>query len=122
MFYFEHMTVVEHAVSGTVPEFDINDRLRKAREVTGLSQAEMAREIGVARTSVVTYETGHKQPTRPVVRAWAFRTGVPYEWICHGDELPCGQPPGSRLRTSEGDGVPLGRSSNIMQSSQTKIA
>ncbi len=92
MFYIAHMTEVEHAVSGAVPEFDINDRLRKAREVTGLSQAEMAREIGVARTSIVTYETGHKKPGRPVVRAWSFRTGVPYEWLCHGDTQPCGPP------------------------------
>jgi DNA-binding XRE family transcriptional regulator len=90
MFYIAHMTEVEHAPSRVVPEFDINDRLRKAREVTGLSQAEMARELGVARTSIVTYETGHKLPTKPVVRAWAFRTRVPYEWLCHGDTQPCG--------------------------------
>src|SRR5258708_18241596 len=95
MFYIAHMTEVEHAVPGAVPEFDINDRLRKAREVTGLSQAEMARELGVARTSIVTYETGRKKPTRPVVPAWSFRTRVPYQWICHGDTLP-GGPQGRR--------------------------
>jgi len=93
MFYLAHMTELAQAPSRmAVPEWTIGDHMRKAREHAQLSQAQIAREIGVGRTSIVRYEAGTQKPSRPVVRAWSFRTGVPYEWICHGDTLPCGPP------------------------------
>src|SRR5260221_8746633 len=92
------MTELAQAPSSLVPEWTIGDRMRKAREHARLSQAQMARDIGVGRTSIVRYETDDTDgdrypPSRPVVRAWSFRTGVAYECLCHGDTLPCGPPP-----------------------------
>ncbi len=96
MFYLAHMTEPAQVPPGmVVPEWTIGDRMRKAREHARLSQAQMARELGVGRTSIVAYETDvddRRRPKRPVVRAWSFRTGVPYEWLCHGDTQPCGLP------------------------------
>jgi transcriptional regulator with XRE-family HTH domain len=64
-----------------VPEWTTSDRLRKAREHAGLQQAELATAIGVGRTSVVRYEAGQSVPSRPVLLAWAMRTGVSLEWL-----------------------------------------
>ena len=95
------MTELAQAPSSLVLEWTIGDRMRKAREHARLSQAQMARDIGVGRTSIVRYETDDTDgdrypPSRPVVRAWSFRTGVAYEWLCHGDTQPCGPPPARR--------------------------
>ena len=90
LFYIAHMTELAQTTGRVVPEFDIGDRMRKAREHAELSQAQIAAEIGVGRTSIIGYETNRMKPSRPVVRAWSFRCGVPYEWICHADTEPCG--------------------------------
>lgn len=72
---------------GLTPQWTLGDRLRKAREVAGLSQGEMAEAIGIARNSVGRYESGAYDPSRPVLIAWAFRTGVALDWITgSGDE------------------------------------
>ena len=72
---------------GLTPQWTLGDRLRKAREVAGLSQGEMAEAIGIARNSVGRYESGAYDPPRPVLIAWAFRTGVALDWITgSGDE------------------------------------
>lgn len=67
-----------------IPEFNLSDRLRKARETTGLEQGDFAAEIGVSRGTVSNYEKGHVAPREIVLRAWALRTGVPVEWIRTG--------------------------------------
>jgi len=66
--------------------------MRKARENDLLSQAELARKCSIGRTSVVAYETGRSRPSRPGLLSWSLVTGVSYEWLCHGDTLPCGPP------------------------------
>lgn len=71
-----------------VPEWTVADRLRKAREVAGLEQAELARDIDVARQTVGNYERGAVQPRRIVLKAWALRTGVPLEWLETGKANP----------------------------------
>jgi DNA-binding XRE family transcriptional regulator len=97
MFYLEHMSEPEQSSGPAVPEWTIGDCMRKAREHAGLSQAEMARDIGVGRTSIVRYETGTQKPSRPVLLAWSMRTKVSYEWMCHGDTHPCGPPRKSEI-------------------------
>lgn len=67
-----------------IPTFGMPDRLRKAREVTGLTQAELADELGIARSSVANYEAGTTSPRRIVLKAYALRTRVPVEWLEHG--------------------------------------
>ena len=64
-----------------VPAWTLGDRMRKAREHAGLKQSELAEEIGVGRSTIVTYETDRSQPSRPVLLSWALRCGVPFEWL-----------------------------------------
>ena len=71
--------------SGEVPGWTISDRLRKAREMNGLNQAELAAELGISSTSVGNYESGRRTPRRPVLTVWALRCGVPLSWLLEGD-------------------------------------
>jgi transcriptional regulator with XRE-family HTH domain len=66
---------------GAVPGWTLGDRLRKAREHARLTQAELAAAIGIARSSVVSYESGRTTPSRPVVLSWSLCTGVAAEWV-----------------------------------------
>ncbi len=77
-----------------VPQWTVGDRMRKAREDAQLNQSDLAGKIEIARSSIVNYETDRKMVSRPVLIAWSLATGVPYEWLCHGDTQPCGPPPG----------------------------
>lgn len=70
---------------GVIPAFTLGDRLRKAREVTGMTQGQLAQRIGVARNTVTRSEVGATEPTRLVLRAWSEVTGVPLQWILTGD-------------------------------------
>jgi DNA-binding XRE family transcriptional regulator len=74
--------------SGFIPEWTTGDRMRKARELASLKQSEMAAEIGIGRSTIVTYETGKSEPPRPVLLAWSFRTGVPLQWLHSGTVPP----------------------------------
>jgi transcriptional regulator with XRE-family HTH domain len=68
----------------TVPEFDLADRLRKAREWAGLEQTELADRMGVSRGTVSNAETRARTVRRITVNAWARVTGVPVEWLLNG--------------------------------------
>lgn len=74
---------------GTViPEFTMADRLRKARESTGLDRQAFAEQLGVSRNTVTSAESGKRRPMPLVLRAWADYTGVPAEWIQTGLYTP----------------------------------
>ena len=75
-------TFVDH---GSVPQFTQGDRLRKAREITGLDQTEFAREIGVSRKTVWNAETDRTHPRQILLRAWSLRTGVSLHWLETGE-------------------------------------
>ena len=85
--YFGRMS--EQPTEVAVPRWTLADRLRKARLYARLEQSELARDIGIARSSIVNYETGRTSPSRPVLLSWALRCRVPVEWLAHGE-------PGSR--------------------------
>lgn len=77
------------SVAGIVPEWTLGDRMRKARELTGLERAEFAAELGISRNTVTNYE--HDKTERPrmlVLRSWALRCGVSLDWLQHGDVPP----------------------------------
>lgn len=67
--------------TGVIPRFTMGDRLRKAREMTGLDQTAFAAELGVSRQTVSNYELDNTKPRRLALRAWSLRTGVPIEWL-----------------------------------------
>ena len=77
---------------GIIPEWTLGDRLRKAREETGLDQGQFADEIGISRNSVSNAETGATRPIKVTLKAWALRTGVPVEWLLTG-VVPAGPKP-----------------------------
>jgi DNA-binding XRE family transcriptional regulator len=84
---------------GTIPAWTLADRMRKSREHADLSQADLAADIGISRASVVNYESGRYQPSRPVTLSWALRTGVSFQWLCHGHDGP--HPPDSHNHDSD---------------------
>jgi transcriptional regulator with XRE-family HTH domain len=67
--------------AGRVPDWSLRDRLRKARETAHLTQQQLATMMGVARSSVVNYETGRGVPGRPVLLSWAVLCGVNFDWL-----------------------------------------
>lgn len=87
--------------AGVVPEWTIGDRLRKARELTGLSAQDFADEIGVSRQTIANAESGTRHPRRITLRAYAMRTGVPLAWLETGKTPVQPKPDG-------GKGVPTG--------------
>ena len=53
--------------------------------MAGLTQLELAERAGIARSSVVNYETDHSTPRLIVLRAWAHETGVSLAWLLDDD-------------------------------------
>jgi DNA-binding transcriptional regulator YiaG len=70
--------------SGTVPEWTLGDRLRKAREHAGLKQDEMAAIIEVSPATISNWETGARHPRGGELRMihqWSEVTRVPETWL-----------------------------------------
>lgn len=72
-----------------IPQWTMADRLRKAREQTGLDQTEFADRLGITRQSVGNYESGRRTPRPLYLRAWSEATGVPACWIATGETCGC---------------------------------
>jgi len=95
-----------------VPTWDIADRLRKSLREADIGVQEMANYLQVARNTVSTWINGRIEPSAQTVRLWALRTGVPFEWLCHGDLSPCDIRPRGIPRTHA-------KGSNYMHSNLT---
>jgi transcriptional regulator with XRE-family HTH domain len=78
--YCHRMTQL--TVQGTIPVWTLTDRLRKAREDSGLSQTALGEAMGLSRRTVAGYEAGEREPKRHVQLAWALATGVSLDWLC----------------------------------------
>jgi transcriptional regulator with XRE-family HTH domain len=77
-----------------IPMFTVADRLRKARETSGINQSELAERIGVGRSTITNYENGHTKPRPIVVKQWALATKTPVYWLQWGmTEAPTGPMP-----------------------------
>lgn len=68
-----------------VPAFTIADRLRKAREIAGYEQGELATVSGISRGTISSAETGKSLPHRSTLALWSAATGVSLEWIENGE-------------------------------------
>lgn len=71
-------------VHGNVPAFEMRHRLALALEAAGVSNEEMAEEIGRGVTTVRNYRKGRTIPERAVLVTWALRCGVPFDWLAYG--------------------------------------
>jgi transcriptional regulator with XRE-family HTH domain len=79
--------------SGRRPTIGMRHRLRIAREEAGLEQIDIAKELGVGRSTVSNYERGLTVPGKLVINAWAVVCDVDVEWLKANDEAPAGQGP-----------------------------
>ena len=70
--------------------FHVGDRLRKAREATGLDRQTFADEIGQSRKTVSAYENwvDLKAPRESTLRQWSMATGVSLHWLKTGEQPP----------------------------------
>lgn len=64
-----------------LPEFETRHRMSLALEYADKSVNEIARELGISRTTVSNYMHGRTQPRRSDLMAWALVTGVPLDWL-----------------------------------------
>ena len=63
----------------------LGERMVKARNVAHLTQKDMAHRLGIGARSIINYEADAHPPTRAVLIAWAWVTGVPLAWL-EGEE------------------------------------
>ncbi len=66
---------------------DLRKRLKAARLLADLEQAELAERIGVARQTVSNWERGLAEPSATHFVRWAKVTGQPLEWLAEGIEV-----------------------------------
>lgn len=71
-----------------IPEWTLGDRLAKARKGAGIKQQDLADYLGVSIGSISGWENDERQPRIGMVRQWAIRCSVPFEWLRFGHESP----------------------------------
>lgn len=69
-------------------EQTIGDRLRKARESTGMTKEEFAEKTEISRTVVANLENGVGPYKQPYLITWAYVTGASLKWIKTGEIDP----------------------------------
>ncbi|MDO4820927.1 MAG: helix-turn-helix transcriptional regulator [Rothia sp. (in: high G+C Gram-positive bacteria)] len=68
-----------------IPVWTLADRITKARNHAGLSQAELAEKLPAARNTLSRWERGDMNPSRRSLEAISKATGVSFEWLVHGE-------------------------------------
>lgn len=58
--------------------------MRRARERTGLHQAQIGAILGVHQRTVANYEGGNTEPKIEILKDWARITNVPTDWLILG--------------------------------------
>ena len=75
---------------GVIPVWEFGDKIRKARDTTGLGQKEFAARIDVNPSTLAAYETGRATPRFRDAPALAKRlqllTGIPADWFLVVDD------------------------------------
>lgn len=65
-------------------DWTLGDRLYKSLRVSGLSNADLADELGVSRNTIGNYIADRTEPKDGQVKLWALRTGIPYQELRYG--------------------------------------
>lgn len=63
----------------------IGERIRQARKSRGLSQADLARRIGVSQPAIANWESGIHDPRRLTLAKLAETLEAPLDWLAAGD-------------------------------------
>lgn len=87
---------------GAVPALSLGLRLEVARRRIGLSQAAMADELGMERSTIGDFERDVRPPKRGTMIAWARLTGVQLHWLETGEAAT---PEGGGLRVVRHQGL-----------------
>ena len=66
---------------------NIGDRIREARTKLGLTQAQLAGQVGVSSQTVWAWEAGRVKPTHDHLEELAFRCQVSTAWLLGRDVL-----------------------------------
>ena len=69
------------------PWKNVGDRIREARTKLGLTQAQLARQVGVSSQTVWSWEAGRVRPKHEHLEELAFRCEVSTAWILGRDVL-----------------------------------
>lgn len=64
-----------------VPQFELHDRLAKARRFAGIERTAMATAHGVTLATLTRWENGHVVPRTGVVALYSHMCGVPISWF-----------------------------------------
>lgn len=89
-------------VKGQVPEWRVQDRLKRAREHAGLSQIELAQVIGISRATLGNAEQGVRELKRPTLIAISFATNVDLNWLETGETPGGNEPTGGEVVRHQG--------------------
>lgn len=90
--------------AGNIPEWQLSDRLRKIRRDRHLTQAAIAKELGITAEAWAAWEAGRNRPKDVIGLAAAIerRYGVPAAWtlgvLASFDRRSSDQPPSQRTR------------------------
>lgn len=93
------------ARSQTMSMKEIGSLLRRMRERAGMTQREIAAEIGVSYSVVSKWETGAREPTQDKIDRWAEATGHTIELLVwdSGDDGPAVERMMASLQDDEAD-------------------
>jgi transcriptional regulator with XRE-family HTH domain len=67
-----------------IPEFNLHDRMTKAREVAGFTQEQFAHELGLSLATVKRLENGTTPAKRIDLLGWAAACNVSASWLLTG--------------------------------------
>lgn len=121
------MTQQPETSPGTVPRWTLGWRLQRSLAHAGMSVQEMAFELEVSRGTVSRWMADRgADPRAGYLHHWALRTGVSYEWLCHGDTRPCDYRPRSlnlaaKSQVSGPPGTPATRHNNMHYCKETQV-
>lgn len=75
------MAETQQAARAGGPQFQLKHRLALAMEIADADRDAIATELGVHKNTVANYLRGETRPSRSVLRVWALRCGVPFDWL-----------------------------------------
>lgn len=70
---------------GLIPKFQLRHRVKLAREIAELQQAELAEIAGLSRGTIANIEVGKANPRKVSLMLIAYATGVDLHWLETGE-------------------------------------